>query len=144
MAALSEECEIRLRGLSLPSLQGDAVIVDWMKQFGVGTFAEKEALVLRKIPFEKRPLQFDFYAHPDLYPTLAATCAGLGVEAEFLGLDNLHLKESDRVEAMQKKKKKIGSSARAFLCPQRPPHCDGFGTFVDEVWIGHFRPSRSG
>ena len=108
MAALSEECEIRLRGLSLPSLQGDAVIVEWMKQFGVGTFAEKEALVLGKIPFEKRPLRFDFSAHPDLYPTLAATCAGLGVEAEFLGLDNLHLKESDRVEAMQAELAKIG------------------------------------
>ena len=108
MAALSDACEIRLIGLSLPSLQGDAVIVDWMKQFGVGTFAEKEALVLRKIPFEKRPLQFDFSAHPDLYPTLAATCAGLGVEAEFLGLDNLHLKESDRVGAMQAELEKIG------------------------------------
>ena len=108
MAALSDECEIRLRGLSLPSIQGDAVIVDWMKQFGVGTFAEKEALVLRKIPFEKRPLQFDFSAHPDLYPTLAATCAGLGVVAEFLGLDNLHLKESDRVGAMQAELAKIG------------------------------------
>ena len=108
IAALSDECEIRLRGLSLPSLQGDAVIVDWMKQFGVGTFVEKEAIILRKIPFEKRPLRFDFSAHPDLYPTLAATCAGLGVEAEFLGLDNLHLKESDRVEAMQAELAKIG------------------------------------
>lgn len=108
IAALSEDCEIRLRGLSFPSLQGDAVIVEWMQQLGVGTFVENEALVLRKIPFGKRPLRFDFSAHPDLYPTLAATCAGLGVEAEFLGLDNLHLKESDRVEAMQAELAKLG------------------------------------
>ena len=108
MAALSDECEIRLRGLSLPSIQGDAVIVDWMKLLGVGTFVENDAIVLRKIPFEKRPLCFDFSAHPDLYPTLAATCAGLGVEAEFFGLDNLHLKESDRVGAMQAELAKIG------------------------------------
>ena len=101
MAALSEECEIRLRGLSMSSLQGDVVIVDWMRQLGVGTFVEDKAVVLRKIPFEKRPLCFDFSAHPDLYPTMAATCAGLGIEARFLGIDNLHLKESDRVEAMQ-------------------------------------------
>ena len=46
MAALSDECEIRLRGLSLPSLQGDAVIVDWMKLLGVGTFVENDAIVL--------------------------------------------------------------------------------------------------
>ena len=101
MAALSEECEIRLRGLSMSSLQGDVVIVDWMRQLGVGTFVEDEAVVLRKIPFEKHPVCFNFSAHPDLYPTMAATCAGLGLEARFLGLDNLHLKESDRVEAMQ-------------------------------------------
>ncbi len=116
MAALSEECEIRLHGLVGPSmlrlcsatassgassLQGDVIIVDWMRQLGVGTFVEDKVVVLRKIPFEKRPLCFDFSAHPDLYPTMAATCAGLGLEARFLGLDNLHLKESDRVEAMQ-------------------------------------------
>ena len=113
MAALSEECKIRLHGLVGPStlrqaqgsgtssLQGDVVIVDWMRQLGVGTFVEDMVVVLRKIPFEKRPLCFDFSAHPDLYPTMAATCAGLGLEARFLGLDNLHLKESDRVEAMQ-------------------------------------------
>ena len=109
MAALSEECEIRLRGLSMSSLQGDVVIVDWMRQLGVGTFVEDKAAVLRKIPFEKHPLCFDFSAHPDLYPTMAATCAGLGVEARLLGLDNLHLKESDRVEAMQEELSKLGS-----------------------------------
>ena len=112
IAALSDDCEIKLRPLSLsksrPNLQGDSIIAEWMRQLGVGTFAENEALVLRKIPFEKRPLKFDFSAHPDLYPTLAATCAGLGIEAEFLGLDNLHLKESDRVEAMQVELAKLG------------------------------------
>ena len=114
MAALSEECEIRLRGLSMSSLQGDVVIVDWMRQLGVGTFVEDKAVVLRKIPFEKRPLCFDFSAHPDLYPTMAATCAGLGIEARFLGIDNLHLKESDRVEAMQTELAKLSQQPVQF------------------------------
>lgn len=114
MAALSEECEIRLRGLSLSSLQGDVVIVDWMKQLGVGTFVEKDAIVLRKIPFEKHSVCFDFAAHPDLYPTMAATCAGLNVDATFMGLDNLALKESDRVGAMQAELSKLGSRPLRF------------------------------
>ena len=114
MAALSEECEIRLRGLSLSSLQGDVVIVDWMKQLGVGTFFEKDAIVLRKIPFEKHSVCFDFAAHPDLYPTMAATCAGLNVDATFTGLDNLALKESDRVGAMQAELSKLGSRPLRF------------------------------
>ena len=115
MAALSEECEIRLRGLSMSSLQGDVVIVDWMKQLGVGTFVEKDAIVLRKIPYEKHLVCFDFSAHPDLYPAMAATCAGLGVEARFLGLDNLHLKESDRVDAMQTELSKLDNKPLHFL-----------------------------
>lgn len=115
MAAFSEECEIKLRDLSGPStgsgaafLQGDAIIAEWMAQLGVGTFVENDAVVLRKIPFEKRPLSFDFSQHPDLYPTLAATCVGLNVDATFTGLDNLSLKESDRVEAMRTELAKMG------------------------------------
>ena len=113
MAAFSEECEIKLKSLSLrslnfveaskgrPNLQGDVIIADWMSQLGVGTYVENDSIVLRKIPFEKHTLSFDFSQHPDLYPTIAATCAGLNIEAHFTGLDNLALKESNRVEAMQ-------------------------------------------
>lgn len=114
MAAMSEECEIRLRGLSLSSMQGDTVIVDWMRQLGVGTFLENDAVVLRKIPFEKRPLTFDFSAHPDLYPTMVATCFGLKMDAQFTGLDNLSIKESDRVEAMQTELAKLGNHPLRF------------------------------
>ena len=142
IAAFSEECEIRLKGLNgiagpryissaahvMPTdegrnastcclswfdinassrWQGDVVIAEWMAPLGVGTFVAGEDIVLRKIPYEKHPLHFDFFNHPDLYPTLAATCAGLGVEASFKGLDNLHLKESDRVVAMQEELAKM-------------------------------------
>ena len=121
MAAFSEECEIRLKGLGGPStgsgtacLQGDAIIAEWMTQLGVGTFAEGDDLVLRKIPFEKHLLHFDFSQHPDLYPTMAATCAGLHMEAHFTGLDNLALKESDRVEAMQAELSKLDQQPLQF------------------------------
>lgn len=117
MAAFSEECEIRLHGLAgsgTSLIQGDAIIAEWMTHLGVDTFVDGNDLILRKIPFEKRPLSFDFYDHPDLYPTLAATCAGLHVEACFTGLDNLHLKESDRVEAMQQELAKLGEPETHF------------------------------
>lgn len=116
MAAMSEECEIRLKGLGCPSidsgtatLQGDAIIADWMQQLGVGTFIGDNAVVLRKIPFKRYPMRFDFSLYPDLYPTMAATCAGLGIEAVFNGLDNLAIKESNRVAAMQSELAKLGS-----------------------------------
>ena len=95
IAALSEACEIRLRGLSLTSLQGDAVIAEWMKTLGVNTIKDGDSLVLTKVPFEKQPLSFDFSATPDLFPTMAATCAGLQLKARFTGISNLRVKESD-------------------------------------------------
>lgn len=127
MAAFSEECEIRLHGLAGPSalrqaqgpsgtanLQGDAIIAEWMTQLGVGTFIDGDDIVLRKIPFEKQPLHFDFSQHPDLYPTMAATCAGLKLDAVFTGLDNLTLKESDRVEVVQAELSKLGQQPLRF------------------------------
>lgn len=137
MAALSEACEIRLKGffgrrfdrlsdrnsqvleLVVPevhrrverpaSLQGDSIIAEWMKSLGVDTITDGDSLVLRKISFEKQPLHFDFSATPDLFPTMAATCAGLQLEARFTGIANLALKESDRVAAMKTELKKIGT-----------------------------------
>ena len=112
MAAFSEDCEIRLKGLShCPNLQGDSIIAEWMQPLGVETSVEEDAFVLRKTPFEKRPIRFDFSQNPDLYPTMAATCAGLGIDATFTGLDNLHLKESDRVEAMETELAKISEQS---------------------------------
>ena len=123
MAAFSEECEIRLRGLNVPgpvkepkaaALQGDSIIAEWMTHLGVGTFIEGEDVILRKNTKKKRPLHFDFSQHPDLYPTMAATCAGLHVEAAFTGLGNLTLKESNRVEAMQAELSKLGQQPLRF------------------------------
>ena len=108
MAALSEDCVIRLSGLRRAVLQGDAVIAEWMKALGVSTFEEGDALVLQKTAFERKPLSFDFSNTPDLFPTMAATCAGLQLEAHFTGIANLHLKESDRVEAMKTELAKMG------------------------------------
>ena len=114
IAAFSEECEIRLRSLNRSTLQGDAIIAEWMQQLGVGTFIENDAMILRKIHFEKHPLTFDFSQHPDLYPTMAATCAGLHVDATFSGLNNLALKESDRVAAMQTELAKLQEKTVCF------------------------------
>ena len=115
MAAFSEECEIRLRGLGGCScMQGDSIIAEWMTQLGVGTIVEGEDVVLRKIAYEKHPLHFDFSHHPDLYPTMATTCVGLQIDAHFTGLDNLSLKESNRVETMQKELAKLGQRPLRF------------------------------
>ena len=113
MAALSEDCEIKLRSLSLSKgrhqLQGDSIIAEWMKPLGVNTLQEPNALVLTQSQPSDGLLSFDCFNNPDLFPTLAATCTGLQREAHFTGIRNLHFKESDRVAAMKTELAKIGA-----------------------------------
>ena len=128
IAVLSEECEIRLQGLSLSSLQGDVIIAEWMKSLGINTIVDGSTLILQKVPFEKHSLHFDFSAHPDLFPTMAAICAGLQLEAWFSGISNLNIKESDRAVSMAMElakigveMNKIGNDVVVFKpCPQLP------------------------
>ena len=108
MAALSDSCEIRLYGLAYPSLQGDSVIKDYMAQLGVLTEQDGKIFILKKMPMRRQAFEFDFSSTPDLFPTMAATCAGLQVEARFSGIRNLGSKESDRVGAMQMELSRIG------------------------------------
>lgn len=121
MAALSEDCEIRLPSLSLRSLsmievskghqsvQGDSIIAEWMNPLGVMSTEEHASIVLRKKTLEKQSFAFDFSYNPDLFPTMVATCAGLQVAARFTGIANLRNKESDRILAMKMELAKIGT-----------------------------------
>ena len=109
IVALSENGRVRLRNLHLDSKQGDAIVAKWFEHFGVKSIQDGDDIIIEKnhsIFFND--LSFDFLNNPDLYPTIAATCAGLGIKAHFTGLQNLKFKESDRVAAMMTELSKIG------------------------------------
>ncbi|TWR25370.1 3-phosphoshikimate 1-carboxyvinyltransferase [Mucilaginibacter achroorhodeus] len=108
IAALSDEAELFLPGLTSYSLQGDSVITEIMANFGItsvfkdgGVYLTKEAKpIVRKI--------FDMKECPDLAQTVIVVCAALGHEATFTGLETLKIKETDRVLALQTELAKIG------------------------------------
>jgi len=108
IAALSDEAELFLPGLTQYSLQGDSVITEIMANFGItsqfkdgGVYLQKEVKpVVRKI--------FDMKECPDLAQTVIVVCAALGHEATFTGLETLKIKETDRVLALQNELAKIG------------------------------------
>ena len=107
IVAFSKNGRARLRNLRLDSKQGDAVVAKWFEDFGVTTIQDGNDVIIEKNnSIIKKQLSFDFINNPDLYPTIAATCAGLGVEGRFTGLRNLVHKESDRVAAMVTELKK--------------------------------------
>lgn len=108
IAALSEDCDILLKDLSLQSLQGDSKMTNMAVQLGVQTIAENTGLRLKKKPLVSDNLSFDFSDTPDLFPAVVVACAGLAREARFTGIKNLSAKESDRVVAISKELSKIG------------------------------------
>ena len=124
IVAFSENGRARLRNLRLDSKQGDAIVAKWFEQFGVMSVQDGNDVIIEKSveTFSETSqnnhncvLQFDFINNPDLYPTIAATCAGLNVEGRLTGLRNLAHKESDRVAAMTTELARVKTHGRASL-----------------------------
>jgi 3-phosphoshikimate 1-carboxyvinyltransferase len=108
IAALADEADLFMPGLTQYSLQGDSVITEIMANFGItsqfkdgGVHLQKEVKpILRKI--------FDLKECPDLAQTIIVVCAALGHNASFTGLETLKIKETDRIKALQNELAKIG------------------------------------
>ncbi|HVW12459.1 MAG TPA: 3-phosphoshikimate 1-carboxyvinyltransferase [Mucilaginibacter sp.] len=108
IAALADEAELFLPGLTAYSLQGDSVITEIMANFGITSKFKNGGVYLKK---EIKPLQrkiFDMKSCPDLAQTVIVVCAALGHDATFTGLETLKIKETDRVKALQNELAKIG------------------------------------
>ncbi len=108
IAALADEAELFLPGLTSYSLQGDSVITEIMANFGITSQFKNGGVYLKK---EAKPLSrkiFDLKSCPDLAQTVIVVCAALGHEGTFTGLETLKIKETDRVLALQTELAKIG------------------------------------
>lgn len=106
--ALSQNGQIKLKGLKKNSWQGDSILSEWMKKFGIKTKFVKDGIELTKTdkPLPKS-IKLDFNTCPDLAQTIIVLCAALGIEGEFKGLSTLRHKETDRIAALQKELAKI-------------------------------------
>lgn len=114
--AARESAEFDLEGLSAQSLQGDCALVHMMQGAGIESkeWANEESgakgMQIRRIQGAPTPslIEWDFADNPDLAPALVAACAARGVKGLFSGLDNLRLKESDRMAALKTELAKVG------------------------------------
>ena len=108
IAALSDEADIFLPGLTSYSLQGDSVITEIMANFGITSQFKDGGVHLTKEPKPIVRKIFDLKSCPDLAQTVIVVCAALGHEATFTGLETLKIKETDRIAALQNELAKIG------------------------------------
>ena len=105
--------EIRLSAFKEHSLQGDSILKDIYKDFGVQSHFEGNMLVLKKVSDpNSNELTYDLKNAPDIAQTIAVSCLGLGLACYLTGLHTLKIKETDRLSALKKEIKKCGGEVR--------------------------------
>jgi len=99
---------LTLQGLKKKSNQGDSVISELMKSFGVNTQYKEEGIVLTKIKLDTEEIELDFRDCPDLAQTILVVAAYNKIKLKVSGVESLKIKETDRLLAMKNELKKIG------------------------------------
>ncbi len=145
--AFSDQADLTIHGLKEFSLQGDAVLCDWMHHFGVQTGFYSHGIVLTKIKGSlPSDLELDCSQNPDLAQAMMVTAAVKNVRLRLTGTRNLRIKETDRLEAMRKELVKINarldiiSDDECVLYPSFRFVSDRFATHNDHRMVLAYSP----
>src|SRR5690606_27575523 len=94
--------EISLSAYRKDSLQGDSVLAEIYRDFGVETSFDGHQIILRKIAGPNSEIfHYDLANAPDIAQTIVVSCFGMGVGCKLTGLHTLKIKETDRLEALK-------------------------------------------
>ncbi len=111
LCALSPNSKITLSSYKKNSLQGDSVLAEIYKNFGVETIFENNKIVLankQTTTNSVQPLNLNLIGAPDIAQTIVVTCFGLKRECFLTGLHTLKIKETDRLVALKNEIEKLG------------------------------------
>ena len=111
LLACADSGSFFLKGLKEKSLQGDSAIVEIMSHLGIKSTFEKGGVSLEKQKVTGLK-SWDFTHCPDLAQTVAVTCAILGQNTLFTGLESLRIKETDRIYALQQELAKFNAELK--------------------------------
>jgi 3-phosphoshikimate 1-carboxyvinyltransferase len=106
--ALADKAEIVLPKVDKVALQGDRAIVEIMDKLGVRSEFRNGDLRLTKKEYQTH-LEWNFTDCPDLAQTVLPVCAAKGISGSFTGLQSLRIKETDRIDALQRELAKINA-----------------------------------
>jgi 3-phosphoshikimate 1-carboxyvinyltransferase len=102
MASLSDHVDLKINGLTQPSLQGDSILNQWFTSFGVkGNFEGNSVQLSKDSDLTIKGLDLYFILCPDIAQSFACLYAGLGLSGKFKGLQTLRIKETDRTLALK-------------------------------------------
>ncbi len=100
---------VTVEGLGTLSMQGDIHVVDVLEQMGCSVLREASSTTVSG-PSELKPIDFDASSIPDMAQTIAVVAAFAAGPSRLTGLKTLRVKETDRIAAMAKELRKIGST----------------------------------
>jgi 3-phosphoshikimate 1-carboxyvinyltransferase len=112
IVALSEiGTKITLSSYKQNSLQGDSILPEIYKDFGVETIFNKDnSITISKFTTHNlKPKTYNLNNSPDIAQTISVTCFGLGIGCNLTGLHTLKIKETDRLEALKTELSKLGA-----------------------------------
>jgi 3-phosphoshikimate 1-carboxyvinyltransferase len=109
VALSSVGTQLKLASYKRDSLQGDSVLTELYKEFGVSSTFNSDELILEKTDIDSQDINFDLKNAPDIAQTIAVTAFGLGLTCNLSGLHTLKIKETDRLVALKTELEKLGA-----------------------------------
>lgn len=106
-AAAATKGRMRVRGLAIPTAQGDAGFLDILSAMGCGIEVSADEIVVTGAE-QLRGGVFDCNATPDVVPTLAAIAPLADSPVEIVNVANLRVKESDRLATVTSELRRLG------------------------------------
>ena len=111
--SIAKSAQVSITGLSKDSWQGDSYVLSLFEKFGLQHEFKDNKLYLKKF---NKDLNSDYNVNlidtPDLAQAYCCTLSALSKSAKIYGLNNLKLKESHRLKALNIELNKIGQHSR--------------------------------
>lgn len=104
LGAISET--VKVKGLSLNSLQGDKKVIEILNEFGANVTQTENEITVNS--GELKGIKIDCKNIPDLVPALCTVASVANGETVFYNASRLRLKESDRISAIVDTLTKLG------------------------------------
>jgi 3-phosphoshikimate 1-carboxyvinyltransferase len=108
-AAAATRGTMRVRGLSVPTAQGDAGFLDILAAMGCTIDVGADEITVTGAE-TLRGGTFDCNATPDIVPTLAAIAPLASSPVEIVNVANLRVKESDRLATVTSELRRLGAT----------------------------------
>lgn len=109
-AAAATGGTVRVRGLSVPTAQGDAGFLDILRAMGCDVVVSGDAIRVTAPAGGLRGGTFDCNETPDIVPTLAAIAPLASSPVEIVNVANLRVKESDRLATVTSELRALGAT----------------------------------